>query len=194
MVLDVVDARLDRVKIVLPDDFLMPPGGLNIRTPDGILEQEIDPTRETINHNDNGLDGKGDAQEIGVRWECKPLCYSIPLDSNNNDPGGDNYKQPVGATEEAATVNGTQGNNTATGGLTYDTEDLDRSGTLDQKNVFLRYTLPLDSACSARSKETHVPSLRCHVSGLWQYKQRRRHPLMNTTTRTPGPSKVEPVS
>ncbi|MGF3024464.1 indolepyruvate ferredoxin oxidoreductase family protein [Methylobacterium aquaticum] len=35
-----VDARLDRVKIVLPDDFLMPPGGLNIRTPDGILEQE----------------------------------------------------------------------------------------------------------------------------------------------------------
>ncbi|MCF4124180.1 indolepyruvate ferredoxin oxidoreductase family protein [Methylobacterium sp. SyP6R] len=35
-----VDARLDRVKIHLPDDFLMPPGGLNIRTPDGILEQE----------------------------------------------------------------------------------------------------------------------------------------------------------
>ncbi|NGM37862.1 indolepyruvate ferredoxin oxidoreductase family protein [Methylobacterium sp. DB0501] len=35
-----VDARLDRVKILLPDDFLMPPGGLNIRTPDGILEQE----------------------------------------------------------------------------------------------------------------------------------------------------------
>ncbi|MGY2052319.1 indolepyruvate ferredoxin oxidoreductase family protein [Methylobacterium sp. JK268] len=35
-----VDARLDRVRIVLPDDFLMPPGGLNIRTPDGILEQE----------------------------------------------------------------------------------------------------------------------------------------------------------
>ncbi|TGD99805.1 indolepyruvate ferredoxin oxidoreductase family protein [Methylobacterium nonmethylotrophicum] len=35
-----VDARLDRVKIQLPDDFLMPPGGLNIRTPDGILEQE----------------------------------------------------------------------------------------------------------------------------------------------------------
>ncbi|GJD49281.1 hypothetical protein OPKNFCMD_2011 [Methylobacterium crusticola] len=35
-----VDARLDRVGIVLPDDFAMPPGGLNIRTPDGILEQE----------------------------------------------------------------------------------------------------------------------------------------------------------
>ncbi|WP_298961253.1 indolepyruvate ferredoxin oxidoreductase family protein [uncultured Methylobacterium sp.] len=35
-----VDTRLDRVKILLPDDFAMPPGGLNIRTPDTILEQE----------------------------------------------------------------------------------------------------------------------------------------------------------
>ncbi|HYR34318.1 MAG TPA: indolepyruvate ferredoxin oxidoreductase family protein [Burkholderiales bacterium] len=30
----------DRVKVVLPTDFAMPPGGLNIRWPDGILEQE----------------------------------------------------------------------------------------------------------------------------------------------------------
>ncbi|KAA2237389.1 indolepyruvate ferredoxin oxidoreductase family protein [Salinarimonas soli] len=35
-----VDGSLDRVKIVMPDDFMMPPGGLNIRTPDGILDQE----------------------------------------------------------------------------------------------------------------------------------------------------------
>jgi indolepyruvate ferredoxin oxidoreductase len=35
-----VDGRLDRVKIVLPDDFAMPPGGLNIRTRDPFLEQE----------------------------------------------------------------------------------------------------------------------------------------------------------
>ncbi|MFL5007583.1 MAG: indolepyruvate ferredoxin oxidoreductase family protein [Microvirga sp.] len=36
------DGRLDRVKIVIPGDdaFRMPPGGLNIRTPDGFLEQE----------------------------------------------------------------------------------------------------------------------------------------------------------
>jgi len=30
----------DRVKIVLPEDFAMPPGGLHIRWPDGALEQE----------------------------------------------------------------------------------------------------------------------------------------------------------
>jgi indolepyruvate ferredoxin oxidoreductase len=38
----VVDGALDRVKIVIPgdDEFKMPPGGLNIRLVDGILEME----------------------------------------------------------------------------------------------------------------------------------------------------------
>ncbi len=36
----VVDARLDRVTPVTPKDYALPPGGLNIRTPDPILEQE----------------------------------------------------------------------------------------------------------------------------------------------------------
>jgi indolepyruvate ferredoxin oxidoreductase len=36
----VVDGRLDRVKIIIPDDFQMPPGGLNIRLGDTILGQE----------------------------------------------------------------------------------------------------------------------------------------------------------
>src|SRR5712675_2331052 len=36
----VVDGRLDRVKIIVPDDFAMPPGGLNIRLGDSILGQE----------------------------------------------------------------------------------------------------------------------------------------------------------
>ncbi len=36
----VVDGSLDRVKIVIPEDFTMPPGGLNIRLGDTILGQE----------------------------------------------------------------------------------------------------------------------------------------------------------
>jgi indolepyruvate ferredoxin oxidoreductase len=36
----VVDGSLERVKIVVPDDFAMPPGGLNIRLGDTILGQE----------------------------------------------------------------------------------------------------------------------------------------------------------
>jgi indolepyruvate ferredoxin oxidoreductase len=35
-----IDASLDRVKIIIPDDFRMPPGGLNIRLQDAILAQE----------------------------------------------------------------------------------------------------------------------------------------------------------
>ncbi|MDT8990121.1 indolepyruvate ferredoxin oxidoreductase family protein [Curvibacter sp. APW13] len=35
-----VEVDPDRVKIVLPEDFLMPPGGLHIRWPDSPLEQE----------------------------------------------------------------------------------------------------------------------------------------------------------
>src|SRR5260370_28543971 len=36
----VVDGSLDRVKIITPDDFAMPPGGLNIRLHDTVLGQE----------------------------------------------------------------------------------------------------------------------------------------------------------
>jgi len=36
----VVDGSLDRVKIIIPEDFTMPPGGLNIRLGDSILGQE----------------------------------------------------------------------------------------------------------------------------------------------------------
>lgn len=35
-----VDLDPDRVQIVLPEDFELPPGGLNIRWPDAVLEQE----------------------------------------------------------------------------------------------------------------------------------------------------------
>src|SRR3984957_2049199 len=36
----IVDGSLDRVKIVIPEDFQMPPGGLNIRLGDSVLGQE----------------------------------------------------------------------------------------------------------------------------------------------------------
>ncbi|HKH97028.1 MAG TPA: indolepyruvate ferredoxin oxidoreductase family protein, partial [Beijerinckiaceae bacterium] len=35
-----IDGSLDRVKIITPEDFPMPPGGLNIRVRDGILDME----------------------------------------------------------------------------------------------------------------------------------------------------------
>ena len=35
-----VDGSIDRVKLIMPDDFTMPPGGLNIRPGDVVLDQE----------------------------------------------------------------------------------------------------------------------------------------------------------
>ena len=124
--------------------------GIKSAKPDGILESEIDPARDIINKDDAGLDKVKSPVETGVAWECKPSCYAIPRGANNEDPGGDNYHEPVGATEENASVNGTEGNNKGTGGYSYDTEDLDRSGVLDVKNTYLRYVMPLDSACNSR--------------------------------------------
>jgi indolepyruvate ferredoxin oxidoreductase len=37
----VVDLDPDRVQVVTPDDFELPPGGLNIRWPDAVLDQEV---------------------------------------------------------------------------------------------------------------------------------------------------------
>ncbi|AVR98851.1 indolepyruvate ferredoxin oxidoreductase family protein [Pseudoduganella armeniaca] len=37
----VVDFDPDRVQIAMPDDFELPPGGLNIRWPDAVLDQEV---------------------------------------------------------------------------------------------------------------------------------------------------------
>lgn len=133
-------------------------GGINSGMPDGRLESEIDIGRATTNTNDAGLDLVKRPIESGVRWECKPTCYSTPLDSNDYDPGRDDWVEPTSnATEQNYHVNGTEGNNKGTGGYGYDTEDLDRSGVLDTKNTFIRYQLPLDSICGP---VTHCEVLR----------------------------------
>ena len=133
----------------ISEDISIP--GIKDGQPDGILQSEIDVLAgETINKNDAGLDGVSGTAEKGGRWECKPTCYFIPLGAGNTDPGQDNYTPPVGATEEFPTVDGTEKNNSGTQGFSYDTEDLDRSGVLDTKNVYLRYVMHLDSACESR--------------------------------------------
>jgi indolepyruvate ferredoxin oxidoreductase len=71
----VVDGSLDRVKIIIPDDFLMPPGGLNIRLIDTILGQEArlhDFKRDAMlafvraNHLNRTICSGGRAPKIGV--------------------------------------------------------------------------------------------------------------------------------
>ena len=49
------------------------------------------------------------------------------------------------------------------------------------------------SSSAAFATDTGMPLLIVQVSGLWQYWQRHMQPVVHATTRTPGPSTVEPV-
>ena len=71
----VVDARLDRVVPVAPAEYKLPPGGLGIRTPDPILEQEArlqDHKRDAMiawlaaNHINKTIFSGGAAPKIGI--------------------------------------------------------------------------------------------------------------------------------
>ncbi len=129
-----------------------PGGGTPDGKPDGMLESELLPGA-TTSTNDCGLDGSCSEKpngytEIGGEWECKPSCYFVPR--TGSDPNHDDYTVPTdGATEEPYGVDGTENNNSGTQGFAFDTEDLDHSGGIDTTNIYLRYRMPLDSACTA---------------------------------------------
>src|SRR3954470_9994745 len=49
------------------------------------------------------------------------------------------------------------------------------------------------SSSVARAIVTGRPLVIVHVSGLWQYRHRHMQPVVQATTRTPGPSTADPV-
>lgn len=135
----------------ISEDISIP--GINNGAPDGRLQSEVDErSGDFVNRDDAGLDGlKSRSGETGVRWECKPFCYAVPVPPEAFDRGLDDWCEVTpGATEQPSCVNGTEGNNQGTGGAAYDTEDINRNGVLDTLNRYLRYSMPLDSACTAR--------------------------------------------
>jgi cell surface protein SprA len=148
----VVRGREGRLSLDLgrvSEDISIP--GINQGQPDGRLQAEILPNAGQVNNEkDAGLDGLRSAEgERGGVWECKPGCIYLPFSPENRDAGLDDWVEPTeGATEEPFAVNGTEGNQTGTPRL-YDTEDLDRSGTLDTLNRFIRYNIELEKECLA---------------------------------------------
>lgn len=134
--------------------------GVNQGEPDGALQSEVDErSGDFVNRRDAGLDGVLTGEgETGGRWECKPACYWIPNPPDFPDPGTDDWCDPTsGATDEPACVNGTEDNNQGSQGVAYDTEDINRNGVLDTLSRYMRYTMPLDSACT---EQFHCEELR----------------------------------
>jgi len=94
--------------------------------------------------NDYGLDGLPNALETGVDWSCfGTVCNGVALTSFQGDPARDDYKADNESSDPSRIVNGTEGNNGASGSSTFDTEDLNGNGTLDRVNNFNRYAIRL---------------------------------------------------
>ncbi len=108
---------------------------------------------------DTGLDGCFDDYENGWGGCLDSLTYSDYYNSgesqiinrssdvDQNDPNGDNWYYNEGSTDYSH-VNGTEGNGTGNkiqeGGKYPDTEDLDRSGSIDKVNDYFKKSFSID--------------------------------------------------
>lgn len=99
---------------------------------------------------DFGLDGLPDSIETALDWSCfGTVCNAVLLDKANGDPARDLYKPDRESPDPAYTINGTEDNNKLVSdvyGSYYDTEDLNRNGTLDEAENFSRFALRLGGA------------------------------------------------
>lgn len=106
--------------------------------PNGVLDDEEEGTPNELLENegdDKGLDFKSDSEEEG----------SAP----GTDKSGDNFRIVPGSVivDDYLGINGTEGNAQSTDlGRLPDTEDLNRTFTLDRLNSFYRYEVPLDTS------------------------------------------------
>lgn len=121
---------------------------INGDAPNGTLQSEGDP-RTGKATNDYGLDGiPTRGGESSVQWTCRSStdCISqLVNESSLADAGKDDFKLQDRETHPTTAINGTEGNNADRGGG-WDSEDLNRNGSLDVQNDFVRYKLDLSKA------------------------------------------------
>lgn len=99
--------------------------------------------------NDCGLDGvcsKDGAMEKRRVWDCRiePCMYSDDTSGSNKDKARDDFAEQEDDSDPDVHINGTENNN-GSGERDYDTEDLNRDGSLDTENRFVRYRINLES-------------------------------------------------
>ena len=122
---------------------------INGFAPNGVLNSEAD-AGSTVALSDNGLDSVKESSERREIWDCRIAgCVSEVIDatnvtSSNTDIARDNFNTNL--TEDSdpgPAINGTEGN---AGERSFDSEDLDRNGTLDTDIRFVRYRVELNGA------------------------------------------------
>ncbi len=122
------------------------------QAPNGRLDgEDVDGTGVAtgVARHDMGLDGQDDSTETGLEWSCfGTVCNSVSLTQYKGDPARDNYGEGLTSNNDPPrAINGTEDNNNSpdlgTYGVYFDTEDLNRNGTLDRTNNFSRYAIRL---------------------------------------------------
>lgn len=121
---------------------------INGAAPNGTLQSEGD-LRTGKATNDYGLDGIPDGNgENSYLWNCRndqQCTFQKRDESSTKDAGADNFKLQDRVSHPTQSLNGTEGNNADRGGG-WDSEDLNRNGSLDLQNDFVRYKIDLSKA------------------------------------------------
>jgi len=104
--------------------------------------------------NDRGLDGVTGAEESRVVWTCGSTgCDSVLVtaDASTTDIARDNYDDNLeNESDPPVQINGTENNS---GERAYDTEDINKNGSLDMDISFVRYRIDLSDTNLANFDE-----------------------------------------
>ena len=129
---------------------------INGFAPNGIYDGENDLGTTTALH-DRGLDNKTGSDEERVIWDCRIAgCDSIVRNSRTSDVSttdiaNDNFNGNLDDdSDPPVNINGTENNS---GERTYDTEDINRNGSLDTDISFVRYRIDLSDTNLAHFDE-----------------------------------------
>ena len=116
--------------------------------PDGQYEGENDLGTTTALH-DKGLDGVSGSDEVRQVWDCRitgcvsTIYNTLNSDASTTDIARDNFSDKYDDDSDPPVyINGTENNS---GERTYDTEDINKNGSLDTDISFVRYRIDLSS-------------------------------------------------
>lgn len=129
---------------------------INGQAPNGIYDGENDLGTTTPLH-DKGLDNASGEDEVRVEWDCRVTgCVSTIHDFNSADASTtdialDNFDEDLDEeSDPSMAINGTEKNS---GERSYDTEDINKNGSLDTDISFVRYRIDLSDENKANFEE-----------------------------------------
>lgn len=129
---------------------------INGFAPDGQYQGENDIGTTTALH-DKGLDGRSGSDEQRQVWDCRVSgCVSTIYDASNpgvyaTDISRDNFNDDLDEESDPPVyINGTENNS---GERAYDTEDINKNGSLDKDVSYVRYRIDLSDTAKTSFEE-----------------------------------------